>query len=38
MEAFGANGRFLRQALGHLSPSDTVELFHRLGVPPRLNR
>ncbi len=36
MEAFGANGKFLRQALDHLSPGGTVELFHRLGVPTEI--
>ncbi len=33
MEAFGNNGQFLRQALSHLGPAETVALFNRLGVP-----
>lgn len=32
MEAFGKNGRFLRQALDQLSPRETVAMFHSLGV------
>lgn len=32
MEAFGRNGRFLRQALAQLDPQATIAMFHGLGV------
>lgn len=34
--AFGRGGDFLRDALATLSPTDVVELFHRLGVPTQV--
>ncbi|WP_417750277.1 NAD(P)/FAD-dependent oxidoreductase [Rosistilla oblonga] len=36
MEAFGKNGRFLRQALAELSPTDVVQMFRDLGVPTKV--
>lgn len=36
MQAFGRQGRFLRQALQSLSPQETVSMFHRLGVATKV--
>lgn len=36
MRAFGRPGRFLRQALASFSAADTVAMFHRLGVPTKV--
>jgi predicted Rossmann fold flavoprotein len=36
MQAFGRNGRFLRDALYQLPPSAVIELFHQLGVPTQV--
>ncbi len=36
MQAFGRNGKFLRQALMDLGPSDTVAMFNRLGVATKV--
>lgn len=36
IEAFGKNGRFLRQALGELGPRETVAMFHALGVATKV--
>lgn len=36
IDAFGANGKFLRQALATFSPQDTVALFNRLGVETKV--
>lgn len=36
MLAFGKNGRFLRQALAELSPTDVVDMFRGLGVPTKV--
>ena len=36
MQAFGRQGRFLRQALQTLSPQETVAMFHRLGVATKV--
>ena len=36
VEAFGRPGRFLHSALARLSPQDLVELFHREGLPTKV--
>ncbi len=36
MAGFGRQGRFLRQTLAALSPQQTVAMFHRLGVPTKV--
>lgn len=36
MEAFGRNGKFLRQALMELGPGETVAMFNRLGVATKV--
>lgn len=36
MQAFGRNGRFLRDALDQLPPSAVIKLFHQLGVPTQV--
>ena len=36
VEAFGRPGRFLHSALARLSPQDLVDLFHREGLPPKI--
>ncbi|XZE54059.1 NAD(P)/FAD-dependent oxidoreductase [Planctomycetaceae bacterium SH139] len=36
MEAFGKNGRFLRQALAALGPRETVSMFNQLGVATKV--
>lgn len=36
MRAFGRQGNFLRQALAMLSPSETVAMFHRLGLQTKV--
>jgi hypothetical protein len=36
IEAFGRPGRFLHSALARLSPQDLVEIFHREGLPTKV--